>query len=81
MTIYFMSLVRLPKIVKTRLERIQREFLWGGGALEKKPHLVNWSIVCLVKKKGGLRCKGSVQPEYGAPKQVELALGSLHQNA
>ena len=60
MPIYFMSLFRLPRIIKTRLERIQRDFLWGGGALEKKPHLVNWHTVCLAKKKGGLRSKGSV---------------------
>ena len=26
--------------------------MWG--ALEKKPHLVKWSIVCSNKKKGGL---------------------------
>ena len=25
----------------------------GGGALEKKPHLVNWSLVC-ANKEGGL---------------------------
>ena len=23
------------------MEKIQRDFLWGGGALEKKSHLVN----------------------------------------
>ena len=52
-----MSLFSLPKFVKIRLERIQRGFLWGGGALEKKPHLVNWSNVCLAKKKGVLGIK------------------------
>ena len=40
--------------VGTRLEKIQREFLWGGGSLEKKPHLVNWMTICIEKKKGGL---------------------------
>ena len=40
--------------IGTRLEKIQREFLWGGGSLEKKPHLVNWKTVCIEKKKGGL---------------------------
>ena len=38
----------------TRLEKIQRDFLWGGGALEKKPHLVNWSSVCADMRQGGL---------------------------
>ena len=29
-------------------------FLWGGGALVQKPHLVRWNLVCLDKRKGGL---------------------------
>ena len=37
-----------------RLEKIQRDFLWGGDVLEKKPHLANWSFVCDDKKEGGL---------------------------
>ena len=39
--IYFMSLLRIPSLVCKRLEKIQRDFLWGGGNLEKKPHLVS----------------------------------------
>ena len=35
-----------------RLERIQRDFLWGGGSLDKKPHLVKWDTVCSDKKTG-----------------------------
>lgn len=31
-----------------------REIFCGGGTLEKKFHLVNWSIVCRSKEKGGL---------------------------
>ncbi|RVW46482.1 ADP-ribosylation factor [Vitis vinifera] len=54
MPIYLMSLMRMPRVVKLRLEKIQRDFLWGGGALEKRPHLVKWAIVCSDKKKGGL---------------------------
>ncbi|RVW28979.1 LINE-1 reverse transcriptase-like [Vitis vinifera] len=42
MPIYFMSMLSMPRKVRLRLERIQREFLWGGGALERKIHLVNW---------------------------------------
>ena len=38
--IYFMPLFHLPNTVKKRLERIQRDFLWGGEALDKKIHLV-----------------------------------------
>ncbi|RVW85403.1 Polyadenylate-binding protein RBP47B' [Vitis vinifera] len=40
--------------VSLRLEKIQRDFLWGGGASQSKPHLVNWCIVCMEKKDGGL---------------------------
>ena len=55
--IYFMSIFQLPRAVRMRLEKIQRDFLWGGGALEQKPHLVRWSIVCEAKVKAfwGLR--------------------------
>ena len=44
--IYLMSLFVIPRKVCTRLEKIQRDFLWGGGAIEKNTHLVNWSAVC-----------------------------------
>ena len=33
MPIYFMSLFCLLRKVRLRLEKIQRDFLWGGGAL------------------------------------------------
>ena len=54
MSIYLMSLMRMPRVVRLRLEQIQRDFLWGGGALERKPHLVKWAIVYSNKKKSGL---------------------------
>ena len=41
MPIYYMSLFRIPRIVILRLEKIQRDFFWGGGNMEHKPHLVN----------------------------------------
>ena len=46
-----MFIFQLPKVVRMRLEKIQRDFLWGGGALEQNPHLVRWPIVYLEKKK------------------------------
>ncbi|RVW26396.1 Transposon TX1 uncharacterized 149 kDa protein [Vitis vinifera] len=51
---YFLSLFVIPKRVCARLEKIQRDFLWGGGALENKPHLVCWKVICAAKKDGGL---------------------------
>ena len=49
-----MSLLHIPRVVRLRLEQIQRDFLWGGGALEKKSHRVKWDTVCSDKRKGGL---------------------------
>ena len=54
-----MFLFYLPKKVKLRLEKIQRDFLWGGGALEQRPHFVRWNLVCLERKKCGLGVKNS----------------------
>ena len=56
--IYFMSIFRIPSLVCKRLKKNQRDFLWGGGNLEKKPHLVKWAMVCTDKKVGGLGVRG-----------------------
>ena len=42
-----MSLFVISRKVCARLEKIQRDLLWGGNTLEKKSHLVNWSVVCV----------------------------------
>lgn len=47
---YTLSLFRIPRGMSSRLERIQRDFIWGGGKLEKK----QVETVCLNKNKGGL---------------------------
>ena len=49
-----MPLFWLPSRVKSRLEKNQRDFLWGGGSSEKKLHLVNWEIICSSKERGGM---------------------------
>ena len=41
-------------IVGLKLEKVQRDFLWEGGALENKLHLVKWSTICKARWKGGL---------------------------
>ena len=50
MPIYFVSPFYLPRKVRLRLEKIQKDFLWGGEAIVKRPHLVKWNLVCLKKK-------------------------------
>ena len=48
-----MSLFHLPKRVNSRLEKIQRDFLWGGGNLERRIYLISWGgAIC--KENGGL---------------------------
>ena len=54
MPIYFMSFFYMPRKIRLRLEKIQRDFLWGGGALEQMPHFVRWNLVCLEREKGSL---------------------------
>ena len=52
-----MSLLCILRLVRLRLEQIQRDFLSGSGALERKTYLVQWDTVCLDKRKGGLGVK------------------------
>ncbi|KAL6347606.1 hypothetical protein AAG906_026134 [Vitis piasezkii] len=60
MPIYLMSLMRMPRVVKLRLKQIQRDFLWGGGALEKRPHLVK-----KFREEGGGWSTREVRQGYG----------------
>ena len=39
MPTYLMSLLRMPREVKLRLEKIQRDFLWGGEHWRRGPIL------------------------------------------
>lgn len=47
-------LVGIPSTMVKRLEKLPRDFLWGGGALKRKAHLVNWEVVCTAKGHVGL---------------------------
>ena len=73
MPIYLMSLMRMPRVVKLRLEKIQRDFLWGGGGLEKRPHLVKWAVVCSDKKNGLLFVQIKRMVDWG----LEIFLSSI----
>ncbi|KAL6329280.1 hypothetical protein AAG906_015483 [Vitis piasezkii] len=60
--IYLMSLLVIPRKVYARLEKIQRGFLWGGGALEKRPHLI---ILGKYGVEDGGWCSRGVREGYG----------------
>ena len=49
-----MSLFVIPRKVRIKLERIQKDFLWGDLGDKSKIHLVKWSNVCKAKIFGGL---------------------------
>uniref|UniRef100_A0A2N9EFE5 Reverse transcriptase domain-containing protein n=1 Tax=Fagus sylvatica TaxID=28930 RepID=A0A2N9EFE5_FAGSY len=51
---YFLSLFPIPVAVASRIDKIQRDFLWGGMGEGKKFHLVNWAQVCQPVHLGGL---------------------------
>jgi hypothetical protein len=51
---YFLSLFPIRMSVAKRLEKVQRDFLWGGMGDESKLHLVNWNQVCRPLRSGDL---------------------------
>ena len=54
MPCYFLSLFKIPASMATKIERLQRDFLWSGVGEGKRDHLVSWDVVCNPKAKGGL---------------------------
>ena len=54
---YFLSLFHILSDVASRIEKIQRDFLWNGLGDQPKFHLVNWSKVGEPIQNGGLGVK------------------------
>ena len=53
--VYYLSLYRMPKGVISKIEQIQRRFLWAGHKEGGFVPPVNWRIVQAPKGLGGLR--------------------------
>ncbi|RVW96808.1 Transposon TX1 uncharacterized 149 kDa protein [Vitis vinifera] len=51
---YFLSLFKIPASIASRIEKMQRNFLWSGAGEGKKDHLVRWEVVSRPKESGGL---------------------------
>jgi hypothetical protein len=51
---YLLSLFPIPADMAKRIEKIQRDFLWGGLNDEVKLHLIDWDTVCSPISEGGL---------------------------
>jgi hypothetical protein len=51
---YYLSMFPFPRSVAARIEKLQRDFLWGEIGEDFKYHLLSWSKVCTPISEGGL---------------------------
>ena len=51
---YFLSLFKIPVSIASKIEKMQRDFLWSGAGEGKKDHLIRWEVVGRLKELGGL---------------------------
>lgn len=49
-SVYLMSIFKIPVKVGKKIGQLQRTFLWDGGG--RKDHLIRWEEVCLPNKAG-----------------------------
>lgn len=58
---HIMQYIKLSSSITTKIDQIQRNFIWGSTVSKRKLHLVNWDDVCKSKTQGGL---GLQQAQY-----------------
>ncbi|KAK0587703.1 hypothetical protein LWI29_027305 [Acer saccharum] len=55
--VYTMQSVKLPSELCLKLDKLNRNFLWGHTENKKATHLIKWDMVCSPKSRGGLGIK------------------------
>ncbi|CAL8078089.1 unnamed protein product [Prunus armeniaca] len=55
--VYAMQTSKLPRSICEDLDKVNRNFFWGGSEKKHKIHLCQWDLVCKPKSKGGLGLK------------------------
>jgi hypothetical protein len=58
---YYLSLFPIRMGVANRLDKLQRNFLWGGIGDVAKFHLVNWNRICTPLQSSGLGVHNFIQ--------------------
>ena len=52
---YWFHLFKVPAGIVEKIERLRRDFFWGGSVENsKKLHLISWGKICNPKQRGGL---------------------------
>ena len=54
LTIFFLSLFKIPKSVASKIGKLQGDFHWLGVGEGKKDHLISRDLVCKLEEYGGL---------------------------
>ncbi|RVW19678.1 Structural maintenance of chromosomes protein 3, partial [Vitis vinifera] len=51
---YFLSLFKILVSIASKIEKMQRDFLWSGAGERKRDHLIRWEVVSRPREMGGL---------------------------
>nr|CAN74795.1 hypothetical protein VITISV_041690 [Vitis vinifera] len=49
-----LSLFKIPVSIASKIEKMQRDFLWSGAGEGKRDHLIRWEVVSRPREMGGL---------------------------